>query len=215
MKNQDVLMIKIIFSNLGRRYKKIGNNLYLMLEKETAKLEDSLKAMIRITKENKEIDKSKKIEKIKIQAKEEVQHLEEIKNTRICELEKELVKLKLLYETKQKEKQIEREKELELTNEIKEMEQKLNEHLEINEIDENKSDTINDQKSEKSDISEAYTEILEQVNKPKKLEINTGDMNRPSTSRVKTPDNSPRNSPRISPRWTPPTYYTESYQQSD
>ena len=40
-------------------------------------------------------------------------------------------------------------------------------------------------------------------------------MNRPSTSRVKTPDNSPRNSPRSSPRWTPPTYYTESYQQSD
>ena len=29
-------------------------------------------------------------------------------------------------------------------------------------------------------------------------------MNRPSTSRVKTPDNSPRNSPRISPRWTSP-----------
>ena len=40
-------------------------------------------------------------------------------------------------------------------------------------------------------------------------------MNRLSTSRVKTPDNSPRNSPRSSPRWTPPTYYTESYQQSD
>ena len=40
-------------------------------------------------------------------------------------------------------------------------------------------------------------------------------MNRPSTSRVKTPDNSPRNSPRISPRWTPPTYYTESYHQLD
>ena len=40
-------------------------------------------------------------------------------------------------------------------------------------------------------------------------------MNRPSTSRVKTPDNSPRNSPRVSPRRTPPTYYTESYQQSD
>ena len=35
--NQDGLVIKIIFSNLGRRYKKIGNNLYLMLEKETAK----------------------------------------------------------------------------------------------------------------------------------------------------------------------------------
>ena len=57
------------------------------------------------------------------------------------------------------------------------MEQKLNEDLEVNEIDKNESDTINDQKSEISDISETYTEILEQVNKPKKLEINTGDMN--------------------------------------
>ena len=113
--NQDGMIIKIIFSNLGRRYKKIGNNLYLMLEKETAKLEDSLTAMIRITKENEEIDKSKEIEKIKIQAKQEVQHLEEIKNTRISELEKELARLKLLYETKQKEKHIEKEKELELT----------------------------------------------------------------------------------------------------
>ena len=95
------------------------------------------------------------------------------------------------------------------------MEQKLNEDLEVNEIDENESDTINDQISEIGDISETYTEILEQVNKPKKLEINTRDMNRPSTSRVKTTDNSPRNSPRNSPTWTPPTYYTESYQQSD
>ena len=75
--------------------------------------------------------------------------------------------LKLLYETKQKEKQIETEKELELTNEIKEMEQKLNEDLQINEIDENELDTINDQNSEISDISETYTEILEQVNKLK------------------------------------------------
>ena len=73
-----------------------------MLEKETAKLEDSLTAMIRITKENEEIDKSKEIEKIKIQAKQEVQQLEEIKNTRISELEKELAWLKLLYENKQK-----------------------------------------------------------------------------------------------------------------
>ena len=62
---------------------------------------------------------------------------------------------------------------------------------EVNEINENESDIINDQKSEISDISETYTEILEQVNKQKKLEINTGDTNRPSTSRVKTPDNSP------------------------
>ena len=120
--NQDGMIIKILFSNLGRRYKKIGNNLYLMPEKKTVKLEDSLTAMIRITKENEEIDKSKEIEKIKMQARQEVQHLEEIKNTRISELEKELARLKLLYETKQKEKQIEKEKELELTNEIKEME---------------------------------------------------------------------------------------------
>ena len=76
-----------------------------MLEKETAKLEDSLTAMVRITKENEEIDKSREIEKIKTQAKQEVQHLEEIKNTRISDLENELAKLKLLYETKQKEKQ--------------------------------------------------------------------------------------------------------------
>ena len=87
------MIIKIIFSNLGRRYKKIGNNLYLMLENETAKLEDSLTAMIRIKKENEEIDKSKEIEKIKIQAKQEVRHLEEIKNTRISELEKRTAKL--------------------------------------------------------------------------------------------------------------------------
>ena len=77
--NQDGMIIKIIFSNLGRRYKKIGGNLYLMLEKETTKLEDSLTAMVRITKENEEIDKSKEIEKIRMQAKQEVQHLEDIK----------------------------------------------------------------------------------------------------------------------------------------
>ena len=41
------------------------------------------------------------------------------------------------------------------------MEQKLNEDLEVNEINENESDTINDQKSEISDISETYTEFLE------------------------------------------------------
>ena len=115
--NQDGMIIKIIFSNLGRRYKKIGGNLYLMLEKETTKLEDSLTAMIRITIENEEIDKSKEIEKIKIQAKQEVQHLEEIKNTRISELEKDLARLKLLYETKQKQK--EKDKELELIMKLK------------------------------------------------------------------------------------------------
>ena len=35
-------------------------------------------------------------------------------------------------------------------------------------------------------------------------------MNRPSTWRVKTPDNSPRSSP----KWTTPTYYTKNYEQS-
>ena len=98
------LKIKIIISNLGRRYKKIGNTMYLILKKETAKLEDSLIAMVRIPKENEEIYKSREIEKIKIQAKQEVQHLEDIKNTRISELEQELAKLKLLYDIKQREK---------------------------------------------------------------------------------------------------------------
>ena len=31
--NHKGLKIKIVFSNLGRRYKKIGEHLYLMLEK--------------------------------------------------------------------------------------------------------------------------------------------------------------------------------------
>nr|CAC88786.1 putative coat protein [Nicotiana tabacum] len=55
--NPEGLKITIIFSNLGRRYKKIGNNLNLMLEKEAVRLEDSLTAMVRITKENEEIDR--------------------------------------------------------------------------------------------------------------------------------------------------------------
>ena len=66
--NYDGLKIKIVFSNLGRRYKKIGDQLYLMLEKEELKLEDSLTAMVRITKENEEIDRKNEIEKIKIQS---------------------------------------------------------------------------------------------------------------------------------------------------
>ena len=95
--NYDGLKIKIIFSNLGRRYKKIGDNISLMLEKETVKLEDSLTTMIRITKENEEIDRKTEIEKIKQQAKKEVQQLEEVKNTKIIELEKELAILKEIY----------------------------------------------------------------------------------------------------------------------
>ena len=61
--NYDGLKIKIIFSNLGKRYKKIGNNISLMLEKETVKLEDCLTALIRITKENEEIDRKQKLKK--------------------------------------------------------------------------------------------------------------------------------------------------------
>ena len=61
--NQEGLVIKIIFSNLGRRYKKIGNNFYLMLEKETSKLEDSLTAMIRITKKTKKQTNQEKLKK--------------------------------------------------------------------------------------------------------------------------------------------------------
>ena len=55
--NYDGLKIKIVFSNLGWRCKKIGDQLYLMLEKEELKLEDSLTAMVRITKKNEEIDR--------------------------------------------------------------------------------------------------------------------------------------------------------------
>ena len=96
-----------------------------------------------------------------------------------------------------------------MTNEINKMKQKLNENLEIDEI--NESYTMNDLKSEISDISETHIELLEQVNNPKELEINTGDVNQPSTSRVKTSENSPRSSHiRIAP-----TYYTDNYEWSD
>ena len=44
-----------------------------MLEKEELKLEDSLKTMVRITKENEEIDRKNEIEKIKIQSEEKIQ----------------------------------------------------------------------------------------------------------------------------------------------
>ena len=169
--NQDGLKIKIIFSNLGRRYKKIGDQLYLMIEKETARLEDSLTAMTRISKENEEIDKKKEIEIIKNQANREIQQLEETKNTKIIALEKELNMLKALYENKQREKN----KEIELTDEINKFKQILQpeEIPRIEEIDNN----IDDQKSESSEISETYTELLENIEKIKNVEINTGDVN--------------------------------------
>lgn len=46
--NHEGLKIKIVISNLGRRYKKRGEHLYLMLEKKELKLEDKLTAMVRI-----------------------------------------------------------------------------------------------------------------------------------------------------------------------
>ena len=71
-KNHEGLKIKIVFSNLGRRYKRIGEHLYLMLEKEESKLEDKLTVMVRIKRENKEIDRRKKIDKIKQHTIEEI-----------------------------------------------------------------------------------------------------------------------------------------------
>jgi len=97
-KNYEGSKIKIVFSNLGWRYKKIGEHLYLMLEKEELKLEDKLTAMVRIEKENEEIDRRKEIERIKQQTTKEIRKIEETKNSRIAELEKELQMLKNLYE---------------------------------------------------------------------------------------------------------------------
>ena len=179
--NYDGLKIKIIFSNLGRRYKKIGDNLSLMLEKETVKLEDSLTAMIRITKENEEIDRKTEIKKIKQQAKKEVQQLEEVKNTKIIELDKELAILKEMYEIKQKEK----EQKTKLANEIIKSKEKLQLQDELEEKEENSQDNlpeirideINDDDLEQhSETSETYTELLANIDNTKNLEINTGDV---------------------------------------
>ncbi|KAK4706468.1 hypothetical protein R3W88_033976 [Solanum pinnatisectum] len=127
--NYDGLKIKIIFSNLGRRYKKIGNQLYLMLEKEELKLEDSLAAMIRIARENEEIDRQKEIEKIKIENEEKLQQITNTKNNRIKELEKELQMLKEIYE-----KQQEQEEENKLLTEIQKYKEKITEKTEVEKI---------------------------------------------------------------------------------
>jgi hypothetical protein len=163
--NYEGSKIKIVFSNLGRRYKKIGEHLYLMLEKEELKLEDKLTAMVRIEKENEEIDRKKEIEKIKQQTTEEIRKIEETKNSRIAELEKELQILKELYEQRQKEKE-EKDREQKLLNEINQFKEKLeikNEELEINNIDIEETDNY------ESEDSETYTEILTNT---KNLKIN-------------------------------------------
>ena len=150
--NYEGSKIKIVFSNLGRRYKKIGEHLYLMLEKEELKLEDKLTAMVRVEKENEEIDRKKEIRKI-----------EETKNSRIAELEKELQMLKELYEQRQKEKE-EKDREQKLLNEINQFKEKLeieNKELEINNIDIEETETDNYDSKD----SEIYTEILTNIEK--------------------------------------------------
>jgi len=190
--NQDGFKIKIIFSSLGRRYKKLGENLYLMVEKETVSLEDSLTAMVRITKENEEIDRKKEIEIIKQQAKLEIQQIEETKNDKIIALEKELATLKELYATKQKE----RELETKLKNEIEKFKEKLQieekEEPDIRIDDINKDHINEDHSDQSSDISETYTEMLANLEDKKSTEINTGDIKdtKASTPGVKKPQRS-------------------------
>ena len=143
-----------------------------MLEKEELKLEDKLTTMVRIERENEEIDRKKEIEKIKQQTTEEIQKIEETKNSRIAELEKELQMLKDLYEERQKEKE-EKDKEQKLLNEINQFKEKLeinnkeiqNKELEINNIDVEETQTDNFDSKD----SETYTEILTNT---KNLEIN-------------------------------------------
>ncbi|XP_070023672.1 uncharacterized protein, partial [Nicotiana sylvestris] len=211
--NPEGLKITIIFSNLGRRYKKIGNNLNLMLEKETVKLEDSLTAMVRITKENEEIDKKREIKEIQQQAKEKIQQIEEVKNTKITELEKELEMLKQMYanKLKEKEKRKEEEEELKLTNEIERFKLQLEEvqespsKISINEIND-QSDKDTELGENYSETSETYTELIEKTEKIKiNPEINTGDMNedKPSISGIKNP------------KQLNPTYYRVSYDAYD
>jgi len=207
--NLDGLKIKIITSNIGRRYKKVGENIYLMLEKETARLEDSLTAMTRIIKENEEIDRKNEIEKIRQQAKKELQQVEENKNTRIMELEKELAILKELYENKQREREKKKELEQEerLKEEIEKFREKLKEDIEVKleEINEtNNENEQNTESSEDSEISETYTELITKTNNVINPEIYAGDISeKPSTSKERKY------------KQTIPTYYNNNYERSD
>ncbi|XP_070023186.1 uncharacterized protein [Nicotiana sylvestris] len=151
--------------------------------------------MVRITKENEEIDRKREIKEIQQQAKEKIQQIEEVKNTKITELEKELEMLKQLYtnKLKEKEKRKEEEQELRLTNEIEKFKLQLEEvqdnppNISINEIN-NQSDNDKDLGENYSETSETYTELIEKTEKIKtNPEINKGDMaeDKPSTSGVK------------------------------
>ena len=71
----DGTQIIITHSNLGRRYRKIGTKLHLMPDPISAKLEDSLTEMIRLQKENTEIDQKLEIEKIRLEARKEIEQL--------------------------------------------------------------------------------------------------------------------------------------------
>ncbi|XP_070007393.1 uncharacterized protein [Nicotiana sylvestris] len=161
--------------------------------------------MVRITKENEEIDRKREIKEIQQQAKEKIQQIEEVKNTKITELEKELEMLKQLYtnKLKEKEKRREEEQELRLTNEIEKFKLQLEEvqdnppNVNINEIND-QSDNDKDIGENYSETSETYTELIEKTEKIKTIpEINTRDMaeDKPSTSGVKNP------------RQLNPTYY--------
>ncbi|XP_070015089.1 uncharacterized protein [Nicotiana sylvestris] len=151
--------------------------------------------MVRITKENEEIDRKREIKEIQQQAKEKIQQIEEVKNTKIIELEKELEMLKQLYtnKLKEKEKRKEEEQELRLTNEIEKFKLQLEEvqdnppNISINGIND-QSDYDKDLGEDYSETSETYTELIEKTEKIKtNPEINTGDMteDKPSTSGVK------------------------------
>lgn len=133
------IQITIVHSNLGRRYRKLGETLHLMPNQNSAKLEDSLSAMIRLQKENMEIDRKLEIEKVKLEAKREIEQLKlkQVKeekpletqkqfektpiielepivlepSTKIKELEKELALLKQIYENKVKER-LERQRKI-------------------------------------------------------------------------------------------------------
>ena len=128
-----------------------------MLEKEELKLEDSLTAMVRITKENEDIDRKNEIEKIKIRSEEKLQKIEETKNNKIKELEMELQRLKDIYE-----KQREKDEKIRLMTEI----QKYKEKIEIKEHDNLRIDNIEEETMEEDinlEVSENYTEIINKI----------------------------------------------------
>lgn len=186
--------VTIVFSNLERKFRKIGNRLYLMLAKNELRLEDELTTMIRVAKENEDIDRKNEINKIKQQANDEIKKIEETKNTRILELEKELKVLKELYEKKQKKKE-EHIKEQELLKQIDKFKEELTEELEVETIEKIETNELGHTDNEMSENSETYTEIINTLEETQieknnitnmtEKEINYTQENKPSTSNTK------------------------------